>query len=346
MIWESNKIMSIIDKKKWGKLDTIQKKQLIAQVQIWLAIHYFIRLHLSGYSTDKQIHLLQKYYNEAPTAFNSMTLYEVMELYARIRPMIPYFLYLNYVIMNRNQKRCSQRKMLTAGKSNSKKSKTKSKSKKRASGKTKSKKEKQKGGYLFMLTSRGEKPIRGVDMERFLEKVDGSIQDISYLPSSAAGTEDAPAHPFNGFALLYFLARNKLGEGSFYAMPYVSDYLNPFGNGGTYKYSSLLRLWSNLQKESRNTERKKSMEDEYANDYEKFVKKYMGRKEFRTKKDEYKEYLNNVQKYKLKHDLEQKLYEKYSKEHPDTPNPYIKKAQKYLSTLDKISMATSLMPTG
>lgn len=337
MIWESTKILSMIDKQKWKHLGKKEKKILVAQLQIWLAIHYLIRLHLSGYSPSKQFEMLKKYYEDYPNVFNSMTLYEVMELYSRIRPIVPYLLYLNYIVLERRQKKLQCK--LSQKKSRSKRKTTKSKIKL----KTETKSQKQKGGFLFMLTSRGEKPIRGVDMENFLKQVDSSVHDISFLPSSGPSGGESPSHPFNGFALLYFLARNKPQEGAYYASPYINDYTNIF-KGGTFKYSSLLRLWTDLQKEKNKVEKKKNMEDEYMNDYETFVKKYIGRKEYRTKKGEYQKYLNNIKEQKEKHNMEEKLYEHYNQHHPNPSEETNEKMKGYMSTLDMISMASSMLP--
>jgi len=95
MIWESTKILTLIDEKKWNKLNTQEQKLLSAQLQIWLSIHYLIRLSLSGHPVKHQYELLIKYYNDHPNIFQHLKLYEVLELYSRVRTMIPYYLYLN-----------------------------------------------------------------------------------------------------------------------------------------------------------------------------------------------------------------------------------------------------------
>lgn len=333
MIWEINKIFQIIDKKKWNKLNIKQKKQLIIQIKIWTAINYIIHLHLSKLPIHKQLRLLILYYRSEPHAFVPLEEKDIVELFFRIKPIIPVLLYINYISL-RTKKRI---KATSQKKSRSKRTSKTSRSVK----KSKSRKSKtMKGGYLFMLTSRGEKPIRGVDMENFLLKMDDAVQSVGYLPS-AQPPEEGPSNPYGGFALLYFLARNNMGNASFYMTPYISDYTNIF-KGGTYKYSTLLQLWKDYEQEIHRTEKKKTMDDEFMDNYEEFVKNYIGREEFRTKKDEYKKYLNNMQKYKEKNEIEKKLMEHYNKAKPDPPDKY-EQMQGYMSTLDMITMATGMM---
>ena len=322
MIWEINKIFQMIDKKKWNKLSDKQQKQFIIQIKIWVAINYIIHLHLSKRSIPQQLKLLLKYYNNEPNAFTPLQEKDVVELFFRVQPIIPILLYINYIGMTRVSK--TQKKGMT--------SKRKSRN--------------MKGGYLFMLTSRGEKPIRGVDMEEFLSKMDEAVQDISYLPSSAP-PEEGPSNPYNGFALLYFLSRNKMDSASFYATPYLSDYINIFSKtkglrAGTYKYTTLLRTWRKLQEEAKKAEKKQSANQEFMDNYEEFIKKYIGRQEFRERKDEYKTYLNNMSKYKEKNDIEKKLFEHYDKANPDPPDK-LKQLEDRMSILDQITMVTSMM---
>jgi hypothetical protein len=343
MIWESNKLLTMINKSKWNKLNIMQRKVLIAQLQIWLAIHYLIKLNLSGYSIEHQYKLLINYYNNHPQIFQPLSLSDLIQLYARIRPLIPYFLYLNYITAEHVEIKSNGKTKNRTSKTKNRTSKTKNRTSKTKNRTSKTNNKLMKGGYLFMLTSRGEKPIRGVDMEKFLSKMDSSIKDISYLPGAGPNTEDNPGQPFKGFAFLYFMARDKLSDAAFYGMPYMADYMNLKSDG--YKFGNTINLWSEYQKTKQQIEKKQSMEEEYMSDYEKYVKKYIGRKEYRTKKDEYKEYLNNIEKHKNKHEMEDKLYEHYTKQHPIETNKKLEQYQKYAGILDTIGMVSGMLPS-
>jgi hypothetical protein len=323
MIWETNKLLKMVDKKKWNKMDTKQKKHILFQIQIMVAINYLVHLHLSKLSIKRQLKLLMKYYEEEPKTFYPLKEKDLIELFFKLQPLIPIILYYNYAYFDK-QRGTQKKSKIT---------------------KRKSKNKNMKGGYLFMLTSRGEKPIRGVDMEKFLEKMDDTVQDMSYLPSTAPSNPDQPSNPFNGFALLYYLSRNKMSNASFYALPYVWDYLNIFDkakSGNSYKYSTLLKLWTSYQNEIKQTEREQTMNQEFEQNYEFFIKKYMGRKELREKKNEYKGYLNNLEKYKQKNEIEKKLMEAYDKANPMPPSS-LKKLEKPASYLDMVTQVTSMM---
>jgi hypothetical protein len=326
MIWETNKLLKLIDKKKWNNMDDKQKKYILFQIQIMVAINYLVHLHLSKLSIKRQLKLLLKYHKEEPKVFYPLTEKDLIELFFKLQPLIPIILYYNYEYFNK-EKRTTQKK----SKITEKQSKNKN----------------MKGGYLFMLTSRGEKPIRGVDMEKFLEKMDETVQDISYLPSAGPSNPGEPSNPFNGFALLYFLSRNKLDNAGFYASPYIWEYLNIFDKtqgirGNSYKYSTLLRLWNKYQEEIKRSERDQTMNQEFMENYESFIKKYMGRKELREKREEYKKYLNNLEKYKQRNEIEQKLMEAYDKSKPIPPSN-LKKLEGPMSYLDMITQVTSLI---
>lgn len=341
MIWEINKILNNIDEQKWKKLNKEDKTKVILELQILIAITYLIHLHLSGLPIKNQLHLLLKYYESEPIAFFPLTKYEVIELFFRFQPLIPIILYVNYV--NQLQE---DNQLQKDNKTKKRKLNTKKKSKRNKS---------MKGGYLFMLTSRGEKPIRGVDMEKFLEQMDEAVQSISYLPSSGPPAEGEQPNTYNAFALLYFLARNQQMNAAAYAMPYVGDYLNVFSRStgarkprgamrsvNTMKYTNLLTLWSNLQKQYNKSESKKTMNEEFSDNYENFVKKYMGRKELREKKNEYQNYVEQLQKYKEKNDIEKKLFDAYEKAHPPKKD-FMDKYGSLMSTLDQITMITSMI---
>ena len=340
-MWTHDNILKLINMEKWNKLTDSQKRGLLAQIKIWVAIHYLIMLNLSGYPINHQIHLLYKFYNDQPELFYPMKFFEVVDLYFRFKPMMLYYLYLNYSIVNRFPQSIQHKTQKHSHHSQNKTQKSK-----------KSRSTKMKGGYLFMLTSRGEKPIRGVDMERFLEKMDESIQDISYyVPAAGPNTEEDRGHPFNGFALLYFLARNKTTDAFTYALPYIGEYLNIFDaatgihRGSTRKYTTLLNLWQNLQSEAQKADSKQSMEEEYTKNYEKFIRKYINRSELEGKRDDYKKYLNEILDEKKKRETENKLFEHYNKKHPAPPDT-LKDLRSKMSILDTITMFTGMLPFG
>jgi hypothetical protein len=301
-----------------------------------------IHLHLSGLPLNRQLKLLLKYYEKEPVAFYPLQKRDVIELFFRFQPLIPIFLYVNYIGQIHHQKVSKQKSLKTKSSKSMKSMKSLKKSKS-----TKS----MKGGYLFMLTSRGEQPIRGVDMEEFLAKMDEAVQSVSYLPSAGPPEEGEQPNTYNAFALLYFLARNQHMNASFYAMPYIGDYVNIFSSGkgprgsGTMKYSTLLRLWSSLQKEQAKADNRKTVNEEYSQNYENFVKEYMGRKEFRENQEDYKKYLDQLQTYKEKNDIEKKLFEAYEKKNPPKKD-FVDKYGNIMSTLDQISMITSMIPMG
>lgn len=310
MIWEINKLFQIIDKKKWNKLTIKQQQQFIIQIKIWFAINYIIHLHLSKRTLAQQLKLLISYYHNEPNMFMPLHEKDIVELFFRIQPIIPVLLYINYIGVNKFSKTRSKKKS--------------SKSHKSLKSHKSSKSHNMKGGYLFMLTSRGEKPIRGVDMEAFLSKMDNAVDTVSYLPS-VTPSPDVPSDPYNGFALLYFLSRNNLSNATSYVMPYIGDYINIFSASksgylqGAYKYSSLLSAWKNLQDEASKVKKKESANEEFMKNYESFIKKYIGKQEFREKKNDYKQYLNNVNKYKQRNEIEKKLFEHYNKANKDPP---------------------------
>lgn len=337
MIWETQKIMKLIDTKKWNKLNKKQQKNILMNLQLWIAINYMIHLNLTGLSLKKQLKLLINYYNTEPHAFYPLKLPNVIELFFRVQPLIPLFLYVNY-IMEPNQ-RLSR-----------KKTKSNKKTQKNTNNKIQKEQQpiikKQSGGYLFMLTSRGEEPIRGVDMENFLAKMDTAVQDISYLPTAAATEEGQPSHPYNGFALLYYLARNQPSSAGFFAMPYAGEYLNLFkGNPMGTKYSTVLRLWTDLQKEAKLAEKRTSAKEKFVEDYEKFTREYVGNKEFDEKKEEYKKYLEDIEEYKKKTEIEKQLLEAYEKKNPynDTKD---KKILNQAGKLDYLTMGIGMAGIG
>lgn len=336
MIWETTKILESIDKTKWKKMTKSEKMNMIIELQILIAINYLIHLHLSKLPINKQLKLLLVYYEKEPLAFYPLQKIDVIELFFRFQPLIPVFLYINYIVDLKKTKN-SKRKLIDP-----KKSKSKSKS--------------MKGGYLFMLTSRGEKPIRGVDMENFLTKMDESVETISYLPSSGPPNIENGEVPntYNGFALLYYLARNQPSKAMMYSTPFAGDYLNIFSTnkgsqnrriGSTRKYTDLLRSWSDLQKEAEKSNKKQSMNEEFMGNYEKFVKQYMGQKEFREKHDDYQQYLEQMQKYKEKNNIETKLFDAYNKAYP-AKKDFVDKYGSAMSTLDHISMIAGMIPSG
>jgi hypothetical protein len=363
-MWTHNNILELVNMKKWEHLTDSQKRGLLAQIKIWIAIHYLIILNMSGYPIEHQINLLQKFYEQQPELFYPMKLFEVVDLYFRFKPMMSYYLYLNYVIANRFPKKSnSQHLSRTTQKykhtSNNRTINNRTINNRTINNRTTINRHsktrtnnKMKGGYLFMLTSRGEKPIRGVDMERFLEKMDDSIQNISwYLPTAGPNTEEDRGNPFNGFALLYFLARNKMSDAWSYALPYAGEYLNIFNavggihQGSTRKYTTLLNLWQNLQAEAQKVDSKQSMEEEYTKNYEKFIRKYINRSELESKKDDYKKYLNEVLDEKKKSETENKLFNHYARKHPP-PESKLNDLRSKMSVLDTITMFTGLLPFG
>ena len=348
MIWEYKKMMKLIDTQKYQQLSPQYQKFLIVQLQIWIAIHYLIRLCLSSYSTSHQINLLIKFYHDQPYIFAPLTEVEVIQLYFFFKPMIPFFLYLNYV---KSQQQCLQLPGNTSQKiiKSKKKSNSRNSHKSQKSNKSKKSQKHMKGGYLFMLTSRGEKPIRGVDMEEFLQKMDSAVQNVGYLPSSAPPTEDNLGHPYNGFALLYFLARGQTDTAQFYMSPYYSEYTNPIESmkgahkGDMRKYTTLYKLYEEYTEQKQKTERRENMDKEFLGDYQKFIKKYMGRKELRTQEEKYKSHLDNLKKLQEKENIESKMFGKYLKKNPIKPNKF-KPYKKYMSILDQIGMVGSMIP--
>ena len=97
MIWEINKIIQTIDKDKWNRLSKQERLNLLYKIQILTAINYLIHLHISQLPLEKQLKLLLNYYHHEPDAFYPLQEVDVIELFFRFQPLIPVFLYINYV---------------------------------------------------------------------------------------------------------------------------------------------------------------------------------------------------------------------------------------------------------
>ncbi len=303
-MWNTQSIVKRIDKSKWKLMEKPQKQALLLQMHLWFAIYYMIKLVTSKFTTQQQINLLLSFSRDNAHMFFPMNSDDIIEMYFRVKPLIPLLLHINY-----KNKPSDPKDFMNYLKNNSYFQYMDNGTKYYN----------MIGGYLFMLTSRGERPIRGVDVENFLAKMDGVISKMNYMPT--AGPSEGGSDPLNGFSLLYFLLRNKPTDALFYATPYMSSFTNPFnlGRGAGYTYTNLLSLWKDYQAELNKIDKKKMLEEQFLADYRAFANKY-GNKDA-AKEAEYKAYVNQVEQYKVDNKVDHELdaiYAKMKKPEPKT----------------------------
>lgn len=327
-MWNTGSIVKHVDINKWKLMNNPQKQALLLQMHLWFAIYYMIKLVTSKFDTQQQINLLLSFSRDNAHMFFPMNSDDIIEMYFRVKPLIPIFLQVNYA-----NKPSDPKDFLNYLKNNSY-------FKYMDNG---TKYYNMMGGYLFMLTSRGEKPIRGVDVENFLAKMDDVVSKLNYLPTAGPSGESG-SDPLNGFSLLYFLLRNKPIDATFYATPYISSFTNPFnlGRGAGYTYTSLLSLWKDYKEEIEKTEKRRQLEDKFLEDYKLFLMKY-GTQDMQKKEQEYKAFVEHVKQYKSDNAVDKEIdtiYEKLKnlKKKPDDSN-----LKKTATVVDYIGMFGSFM---